>query len=861
MRTAQAIISQLTRFHPRDKTVFVRGLAVDLSDEVRNRVGDFVGVIRAECPVKAGEALAAHIEDAVMRGLTEAIRRLPAEADQERLFEAAVSKVNDALYRLLGEDGLPVNPDRVSSILMTQAGQAVVAAAWGQPSLLLFHPRADGRVEALDLLEDEAAAVTSRGFGFSHLVSGSVGRRDRLLIATDELRNAVGQEAVASAVMSLAPNEAVAAIRDAMNANRSAISTAMAVSALEESLAEPAAVDHHQLSATQNSIEQLLGTQTQTNAILSPSPLASLKGGLRHAWLQMMTGWRQAKDKAADWRERRQPAESATGETGEPRTEPVEETLLVVEVAEQPSLTDMAAPAEEAPEPPLPPKKRRRKSPDEPPDETTEKAEPIAMEITATQTDTTEFPIKSEVVSAAPIPLVITTNRTSVLKLTAHLMPVDWPSPPESLMSADEEMISPNEMTEVASGGGSPENEAATLTGSRRFGSRIRAVSDRVLNAAVTKFNALPQSSRWLLIAILIIILALNVSLGLAGWRRWQAERVAAYDRSLALIEQKLYSADSSLIYNDAGRAGDLVIEAQKLAEALPGRNAAERTTRDDLLAKVAARRDTLRQAVKLPEPAVVATVATAGGAANLTRLADAGKGFVWVVSRQGDVFRVSLGDGRADKLASASGTTETAVFVPLSGNILFGGNDGAFQLATPSGKTYGRPAQLSDGPMRVPDAATYAGRLYLLDPDHRRILRLVATETGFGSAQPYLKDDTDVSRAVSLAIDGDVWVLSTDGRVAKLASGSRREFSLAAVEPALGQPRRLRTSAGDANLYVYDGNPARVVSFEKKTGALVAQYESDQLSGAGDFLVDEKAGLLYVVNGNRLLKFEVGKK
>jgi hypothetical protein len=108
------------------------------------------------------------------------------------------------------------------------------------------------------------------------------------------------------------------------------------------------------------------------------------------------------------------------------------------------------------------------------------------------------------------------------------------------------------------------------------------------------------------------------------------------------------------------------------------------------------------------------------------------------------------------------------------------------------------------------------------------------------------------------MAVDGNLWVLGSDGDVTKIRLGKREPFSLAEVEPALTNAKRLRTDEESDNLWVLDPANRRLLAFSKETGELVNQFLSDRLSGADDFLVDEASGEVLAAQGNTVLRFEL---
>jgi serine/threonine protein phosphatase PrpC len=162
----------------------------------------------------------------------------------------------------------------------------------------------------------------------------------------------------------------------------------------------------------------------------------------------------------------------------------------------------------------------------------------------------------------------------------------------------------------------------------------------------------------------------------------------------------------------------------------------------------------------------------------------------------------------------------------------------------------------------RNPVALTgYFGRLYLLDPDTNRILRYGLTSTGYdGPPADYLQPDAGASLAdaVDLAIDGNVYVLHSDGRISKYSEGVVVSFPQRSLDEPLKEPCCIFVTGSmdeSGNVYVADAGNSRIVQFSK-TGEFVRQFRSrdpgymDELRG---LFVDEAGKKLYLVSGNKL--------
>jgi len=120
----------------------------------------------------------------------------------------------------------------------------------------------------------------------------------------------------------------------------------------------------------------------------------------------------------------------------------------------------------------------------------------------------------------------------------------------------------------------------------------------------------------------------------------------------------------------------------------------------------------------------------------------------------------------------------------------------------------------------------SFAGNLYLLDTQKSRIWKYVSTDKGFSELREYLNPDTlpDLSRATGMAIDGSVWVGTSDGKIIRFAQGQENTFVSKGVEPGLGSFLLVYTSDAADNLYVLDRDNKRVVVLEKD-GTYLSQY------------------------------------
>jgi hypothetical protein len=164
----------------------------------------------------------------------------------------------------------------------------------------------------------------------------------------------------------------------------------------------------------------------------------------------------------------------------------------------------------------------------------------------------------------------------------------------------------------------------------------------------------------------------------------------------------------------------------------------------------------------------------------------------------------------------------------------------------------------------------SYNGNLYVLDAGSGRILRYLPTSDGYSNPpENYFENDAtlDLSRAVDMAIDGNIWVLYRDGTVQTFFQGRQQAFELEPPpDTQLIQPQALfiGPDAGTAqNLYIVDSGNGRILEYDK-TGQYLRQFrpvdrsDVEKMRTMRDLQVDEIDGTFYIVTDQDLLTTDI---
>lgn len=375
---------------------------------------------------------------------------------------------------------------------------------------------------------------------------------------------------------------------------------------------------------------------------------------------------------------------------------------------------------------------------------------------------------------------------------------------------------------------------------------------DGAVAKSVTRYNNLAPLSKAMLLGALLLAMLAQGSVAVSAVGRAREDRVAAYERRLEDIGRTIDSAEASMIYRDEVRAKELLDEAVAAIALLPLKTEEEQAKKIALEAKIVEARATMRKEVPLTDPQTIATIA--GDAGQASALVFDGTS-LWTATTSGSVLRVSPNGDATD--AAGKAALSSLLVANANGGALAIGPDGVIMQF---GKT-AKSAKVDIGDESLTEAAIYSGRLYVLDAAHNRIMRHIAAADGYGAGQHYLKDGTDLSGAVSMAIDNSVWTLKPNGTIVRVMQGKQEPFTASQADPAVTNARKVRTPSEIDDLFILDSAPSRILRFDKKTGSLIAQYVSPKLDGATDFAVEKGGKNAFVTVGSTVLKFDLQTK
>jgi len=160
----------------------------------------------------------------------------------------------------------------------------------------------------------------------------------------------------------------------------------------------------------------------------------------------------------------------------------------------------------------------------------------------------------------------------------------------------------------------------------------------------------------------------------------------------------------------------------------------------------------------------------------------------------------------------------------------------------------------------QIVDFGTYGGNLYLLDQKNLTLFRYPVIETGFGTKQSWVKSEESLlSGAISMAINGSIWILKGNGEITKFTHGLADPFGIGGLDKDFFSPEAIYTDIDQNSLYVLDKGNQRVVVLDKG-GEYQAQYIWPQPAEVNEIVVSEEKGKIWLLGGSKIYEIEIRK-
>ena len=154
----------------------------------------------------------------------------------------------------------------------------------------------------------------------------------------------------------------------------------------------------------------------------------------------------------------------------------------------------------------------------------------------------------------------------------------------------------------------------------------------------------------------------------------------------------------------------------------------------------------------------------------------------------------------------------------------------------------------------QIKDVKNFLSNFYILNTEQGNIIKYSNELKG----NNWLSESTEeFKNAQSMAIDGSIYVLNSDGIITRYFQGKKAEEIKPKLEKQLAGENKIFTGNDFKNLYLSDPKNKRVIVLNKQ-GELINQYTNDELSNLQDFWVTKDEKDIYLLSGKKVFKLEL---
>lgn len=380
----------------------------------------------------------------------------------------------------------------------------------------------------------------------------------------------------------------------------------------------------------------------------------------------------------------------------------------------------------------------------------------------------------------------------------------------------------------------------------------------RAIQMKKQSYRSLPILSKILLVATILFGIAFLGSLSYIKLREQREQAALAYNNLVNSVRDRKEAAEGSLIYGNETKAFSLLTEAKDLLEQLPTNTEARQETKAMLQKEVDESLQRMRK-MSVVTPDLLVDLTATRAEAKAERIAMIDDTILAFGENDSVLYRFDTVTKKIEQTTHDSiphlvaATTpkeqDTTVFATLDGTLS--------RYQKENGALGTLEAAYANASPAIKDLFVYNQRLYTLDAANKAIYKHNKTQTGYDKGVVWNKNGAeDLAGAISIAIDGDVFVL-TDKSLLKFAGGNKEDFGITGLDPALDKPTTLWTYNDVNNIYILEPTNKRVIVINK-LGKLIAQYTAIEWQHPTDMIVDEVKKIVYVIDTNKIYQINL---
>jgi len=399
---------------------------------------------------------------------------------------------------------------------------------------------------------------------------------------------------------------------------------------------------------------------------------------------------------------------------------------------------------------------------------------------------------------------------------------------------------------------------------------KIRKFKPMLPDVPILKTSRLTYFRKSLVIVLVILGLLFIQSIVLLSRQQIKANQNKKYDETVEELKIKQEELSAALIYQDPLKIKAISIDFNALLNQLLQKTEEQKQTFAFFKDNYTKQMNKFYRLIVLEKVEPLVDLATIDKDIKATGLTNIYNDFYIFDSNNNHIYLFNI----ETKEATLVNQTSTNVgrlqkLIPLDNDSLIGfdENQGIASFNTIDKKLAPMKLNRENLPKQIQEINVYGNRLYTLEPDANQIYKHSKTLDGFSKEEGWIKDETNISDALSFTIDGSVYVMKKTGQILKFHQGKKTEFALDEFQPTLSiknpnilEPQgniKIFTNDELSYLYLLDGPSKRLIILNKQ-GKLIKQFTSEKFIDLKDFIISRKEDKAWILSGTKIFEIEI---
>ncbi|MCD4705143.1 hypothetical protein K8R66_03645, partial [bacterium] len=338
---------------------------------------------------------------------------------------------------------------------------------------------------------------------------------------------------------------------------------------------------------------------------------------------------------------------------------------------------------------------------------------------------------------------------------------------------------------------------------------------------AILGYRSKKQLSRKKIIIIFIItlVVALSISIYLTNKNKKTEEEKEKFIETIEKIDEKQTEYELLNIYNDEDQAKEKLEEISRLIKELPRNSSEQEAKYQEILNNFEEKLNKVRKLSTVKNLEIISELSF-----NPISINKYGNSLIISGQNSNELSLLNIKDQKIKNIGQEDQYNNINNFVK-NGDILYAlNNDNLFSFNLDDNQFSKLEIAFHSNYQNSKATTFYSDNLYILDADSNQIYKHTPLKNGFSKGNEWINDNTDLSSANSIAIDGNIYVAYNNGELKRLYAGSLNDLEIEDIDPIIENIDKIYTDKSIPEIYIMDNISKRIIIINKE-GQLIKQY------------------------------------